>query len=55
MRGPGSSRQQFYLGAATDKVLVGDHADPMLARIRSIVEFPEMDQILDHARSKKAI
>jgi hypothetical protein len=54
MRAPGRSRQQFYLGAATDKALVGDHAGPMLARIRIIVKFPAMDQFLDHASTLEA-
>src|SRR5262249_21398532 len=59
MRAPGRSRQQLHLlchherpelaGKALDKVLVGEHAGPMLAAIRVVLEFPKMDQLVDGA------
>src|ERR1051326_1936650 len=60
MRSPRSRREQLDLlrreqgtelhGEAFDEILVGEHRGPVRAPIRIVVELPQVDQLVDHAR-----
>lgn len=59
MRTPRRRRQQLHLlrhderpepgGETFDEVLVGEHARPVLSAICVVVEFPEVDKLIDRA------
>src|SRR5688572_11526889 len=59
MRAPRRRRQQLHLlrhderpepgGEAFHEVLVGEHARPVLSAVCVVVEFPEMDKLIDRA------
>src|SRR5262245_18430494 len=60
MRTPGGRRQQLYLLRHNERskasretlheILVGEDAGPMLATVDVIVEFPQMHELVNHAR-----
>src|SRR5215510_14878466 len=60
MRTPRSCSQQLNLlggeertelqGEAFDEILVGEHRGPVRAPVGVVVELPEMDELVDHAR-----
>src|SRR6266542_6933585 len=42
-------RSEFH-GKALDEILVGEHRRPVRATIGVVVELPQMDELVDHAR-----
>src|SRR6266705_4371984 len=60
MRSPRSRGQQLDLlgqkqrteldGEALDEILVGEYRSPVRATVGIVVELPEMDELIDHAR-----
>src|SRR5256885_5036593 len=46
----GSDQRTEFHGEAVDEILVGEYRRPVRAAIGIVVELPDMDELIDHAR-----